>query len=113
MLGCAISPDGTFVATCSYDDSLCFTNIATKATVYTAHCDRDVRARLSSFVSDHHDSCKVWGVAWSPDGTRLVAVTASGSVIQVTKNYAHPTVYKIDEAVWITFVALAKSLLIP
>ena len=51
------------------------------------------------------------GIAWSPDGTRLVAVTYSGSVIQVTNNKAHSTVYKINTGVCIMFAAL--SLLIP
>ena len=51
------------------------------------------------------------GMAWSPDGTRLVAVTESGSVIQVTNNNAHSTVYKINIHVCIMFAAL--SLLIP
>ena len=50
-------------------------------------------------------------VAWSPDGTRLIAVTRSGSVIQVTGNNAHSTVYKINTAVRLITIA-APSLLI-
>ena len=62
------------------------------------------------FFSDH--LVKLYGgIAWSPDGTRLVAVTYSGSVIQVTNNKAHSTVYKINTPVCIMFAAL--SLLIP
>ena len=33
-------------------------------------------------------------VAWSVDGTRLVAVTEDGRVVQVTNNNSHSTVYK-------------------
>ena len=51
------------------------------------------------------------GIAWSPDGTRLVAVTKGGNVIQVTNNKAHSTVYKINKPVCIVLAAL--SLLIP
>ena len=47
------------------------------------------------------------GIAWSPDGTRLVAVTSSGSVIQVTNNNAHSTAYKINTLVCIMFAALS------
>ena len=47
------------------------------------------------------------GIAWSPDGTRLVGVTNSGSVIQVTNNNAHSTVYKINKRVRIMFAALS------
>ena len=46
VYGCAISPDGTLVATGSEDKSLCITNIATQAKVYTAQCDGEVRAYL-------------------------------------------------------------------
>ena len=41
---CAISPDGTFLATGSDDKSLCITNITTQAKVYTVECDHAVRA---------------------------------------------------------------------
>ena len=44
------------------------------------------------FSSDLHR--KVYGVAWSPDAMRLVAVTRAGSVIQFTKKNGHLTVYK-------------------
>ena len=57
------------------------------------------------FFSDH--LVKLYGgIAWSPDGTRLVAVTYSGSVIQVTNNNAHLTVYKNNNQVCIMFAAL-------
>ena len=55
----------------------------------------------------------MFDVAWSPDGTRLVAVTANehdGSVIQVTNNNAHSTVCKNNQSVRI--MAAALSLLI-
>ena len=43
-------------------------------------------------------------MAWSPDGTRLVAVTGglvfgSGHVIEVTINKSHSTVYTNDAVV--------------
>ena len=47
----------------------------------------------------------MYDVAWSPDGTRLVGVTWSGEVIQVTDNNAHSTVYKIDKPVCIMLAA--------
>ena len=58
------------------------------------------------FFSDH--LVKLYGgIAWSPDGTRLVAVTTGGSVIQVTNNNAHSTVYKMVKVVCIVLVALS------
>jgi len=42
---------------------------------------------------------QVHNVAWSVDGTRLVAVTEDGRVIVVTNNNAHSTVYKINQVV--------------
>ena len=58
---CPFSPDGTLVATGSDDKTLCITNIATQAKVYTAQCDGQVRAQAicSSFVSDHRVRCGV------------------------------------------------------
>ena len=50
-------------------------------------------------------------VAWSPDGTRLVAVTFIGTVVEVRNNKAHLTVYKCNASVCI--VLAACSLLIP
>jgi len=62
------------------------------------------------FFSDH--LVKVYGgIAWSPDGTHLVAVTNSGSVIQVTNSNSHSTVYKINTAVCIMFAALSLLIL--
>ena len=51
---------------------------------------------------------KVLDVAWSPDGTRLVALTMGfsgerkgfyGIIIEVTNNNAHSTVYKTNKGV--------------
>ena len=102
VLGCAISPDGTLLATASDDKSVCIINIATQAKVYTARCDGFVRVRLFSLVLT--SMFKVYGVAWSTDGTRLVAVTINrsdntGSVVQVTSNKSHSIVYKNKSSV--------------
>ena len=53
---------------------------------------------------------QVFRVAWSPDGQRLVAVTTSGSVVQVTNSSSHSTVYKGDTAVC-TIFSLSLSLI--
>ena len=50
-------------------------------------------------------------VVWLPDGKRLVAVTAGGSVVRVKNNNLHSTVHKNSNGVCIVLVAL--SLLIP
>lgn len=47
MQGCAISPDGTLVATGGGDKALNITNIAKKATVFTSQSDAYVRALFS------------------------------------------------------------------
>ena len=53
------------------------------------------------------------GVAWSPDGTRLAVISSVveeeeyGSVIEVTNNNAHSTVYGINTYVCIMFAALS------
>ena len=64
VFGCAISPDGTLVATGSNDKSLCVTNIATQAKVYSVKCDGIVRKVAVFFIrlfcSDHNLRCGVW-----------------------------------------------------
>ena len=63
------------------------------------------------FCFDFDNDMQVWNVAWSLDGTRLVAGTDEGRVIQVTNNNEHETVYFANSSVRTLFVAL--SLLIP
>ena len=48
--GCAISPDGTLVATGGQDNYLCIINIATQKKVYTVHCDFWVRTLLLGLI---------------------------------------------------------------
>ena len=55
------------------------------------------------FCSDH--LVKVNAVAWSPDGTRLVAVRNEGFVNQVANNNALSNVYRANVDVCITFAA--------
>ena len=45
VFGCAISPNGTLLATGGNDNALCITNIATEAKLYSVECDNWVRAR--------------------------------------------------------------------
>ena len=60
-------------------------------------------------VLSYSNTIKVRCVAWSPDGTHLIAVTTGGSVIEVTNNNAHSTVYKINKGLRIMLTA--RSLL--
>ena len=50
VYACAISPDGTFVATGGEDVRLCITNIATLAKVFKIKFTTQVRACLFFFV---------------------------------------------------------------
>ena len=77
--------------------------------MYIVQCDDKVCARSLSFVLT--TTWQVHNVVWLLDGTRLVAVTEDGSVILVTNNNAHETVYKANTAVRTLFAFL--SLLIP
>ena len=115
MEGCAISPDGKFVATGSDDFTLCITDISTREKVYTVQYGGEhVRAWMSALVLIL--AFKVYGVAWSPDGTRLVAVTGyigvngGGTVIEVTNNNAHSAVYENKHEVSISGPFLRCSL---
>ena len=61
VYSCAISPDGTLVATGGLEHILCITNIATRSRVYTAQFFEFVRVCLSFFVLTPHQGgrCRV------------------------------------------------------
>ena len=75
--------------------------------MYTLRCGTWVRASLSSMVS-HHQFLKVNGVAWSPDGERLVAVTGiatnrASSIVIVTNHNSQRRLDNINAAVRMVF----------
>ena len=51
-------------------------------------------------------------VAWAPDGSRLIAVTWDGLLIQVTNNVALATVYKSTGGVRVIFYAFMVFLIL-
>ena len=119
---CAISPDGTLLATGSASDNTHdITDIASQAGTYSV-ADLEFNKEIMKIIKDQsHANANGLrtdrtlpkeagvGVAWSPvlspDGTSLIAVTPSGSVVLVTNSNAHSTVYQVDKAVCIIIFA--------
>ena len=101
---CAISPDGTFVAIGGADGTVCINYLATQVTVYSTESNSRVRTFLFSSVLIV--ILKVTGVAWSPDGKRLIVVTSYGIDIQIANTNSRKTVFNLNSEVRILFGAV-------
>ena len=113
MNACAISPDGSLLATAGDDKRLCVTSLSTHDLVYTANCDDSVLLFIFYFFIDR-DALQVSGTAWSPIGTYVVGVTQSGSVIKVDVALkSHATIFKFNEMVRHQLVFCQSLTLIP